>query len=81
MRGCQSAAARTAGATSDDVTGVVQVPPLANGQSGRAMIRVGSQLSDDISLYSIDLESGDQPCVVVNDFLHITTALIGALLI
>jgi len=44
----------------DATNGIVEVPELTNGQSGSAMIRVGSQLSDEVSLFSINLESGDR---------------------
>lgn len=40
--------------------GIVQVPPLENGQSARAIVRIGSQLSDDCSVYSRNLYNGDR---------------------
>lgn len=39
--------------------GVVQVPPLSSGEQAQAVVRVGSQLSDDHSVYSRRLSNGE----------------------
>lgn len=44
----------------DERTGVVRLPPLENGQSAPALVRVGSTLSDECSLFSVQLDADDQ---------------------
>ena len=44
---------------SDQQTGIVRVPPLEDGQVGQAVVRIGSELSDDCSWCSPPLSSGD----------------------
>jgi len=39
--------------------GTVQVPPTETGQTGGAIVRIGSQFGDDNSFYSRELSSGD----------------------
>ena len=43
----------------DATTGVVRLPPLADGQVGQAIVRIGSELTDDASVYSRRLDAGD----------------------
>jgi hypothetical protein len=39
--------------------GVVQAPPLGSGQQARAIVRIGSELSDDHGVYSRELSNGE----------------------
>jgi len=41
-------------------TGVVDVPRDPSGQQGRAIVRIGSELSDDHSFYGRELSTGDE---------------------
>jgi hypothetical protein len=47
-----------------DKTGEVLTAVDAGGQSSRVFVRVGSQLSDDCSLFSIEMQAGDQVEIV-----------------
>lgn len=42
-----------------ETEGIVQVPPLENGQPGRAIVRIGSSFGDDHEYYGRELSSGD----------------------
>jgi hypothetical protein len=42
-----------------ETEGIVQVPPLENGQAGRAIVRIGSAFGDDHEFYGRELSSGD----------------------
>ncbi len=39
--------------------GVVKVPPLADGQAGRAIVRIGTEFGDDHDFYGRELANGD----------------------
>jgi hypothetical protein len=42
-----------------ETEGIVQVPPIDNGQPGRAIVRIGSEFGDDHDFYGRELSSGD----------------------
>jgi hypothetical protein len=42
-----------------ETEGIVQVPPIDNGQAGRAIVRIGSEFGDDHDFYGRELSSGD----------------------
>jgi hypothetical protein len=42
-----------------ETEGVVKVPPIDNGQPGRAIVRIGSAFGDDHDFYGRELSSGD----------------------
>ncbi|MEW4528563.1 MAG: hypothetical protein ACF8PG_11870 [Maioricimonas sp. JB045] len=47
-----------------DGQGVVDVPPLDDGRVPRAIVRIGSQLSDDHAYYGRELGSGDRVTIL-----------------
>jgi hypothetical protein len=44
--------------------GVIEVPPLGTGQTARAIVRIGSEFSDDHTIYSRELLTGDEVAIL-----------------
>ncbi len=51
--------------------GVIEVPPLSTGQTARAIVRIGSEFSDDHTVYSRELLTGDEVAILGEKHLAI----------